>query len=121
MTEFIHRFEFSDLASRSAAASLRRRIEEAVAADADARLDFGEVQSISESFADELFGVLVRRKGLAWLLDHVALEDARDEVLASVARAIRARIEEDGASGSLADALAAVAADQSPAEVVSRP
>jgi len=102
-------FEFSDLASRSGAAQVRAQIEDAASRGEVTRLDFERVLSVSESYADELFGVLVKRHGLEWLLDNVTIENTREQVLIAIVRAIRTRIEE-GSSDTLARVLAAVQA-----------
>ncbi|OGS96755.1 MAG: hypothetical protein A3K04_01020 [Gallionellales bacterium RBG_16_56_9] len=82
----------SDLASRQAAALLCAQIERRVLAGEKVAIDLSAVFSISESYADELFGVLALRYGLEWLTDHVALHNLKPFVFRAIADAIRQRL-----------------------------
>jgi len=82
----------TDLASRQAAAKLRSLIEQQVLSGDKVSIDLGAVFSISESYADELFGVLALRYGLDWLTDHVALKNQKAFVFRAIADAIRQRL-----------------------------
>jgi hypothetical protein len=82
----------SDLASRQAAAELRARIEQGVLSGEKISIDLSAVFSISESYADELFGVLALRYGLEWLTDHVVLHNLKPFVFRAIADAIRQRL-----------------------------
>ena len=82
----------TDLASRQAAAELRAQIERRVLAGEKISIDLGAVFAISESYADELFGVLAFRYGLEWLADHVALHNLKPFVFRAIADAIRQRL-----------------------------
>lgn len=53
--------------------------------------DLGEVGSISESFADQLFGVLVLERGFDFVFKHVKVINAADDVLRSIAIAMKRR------------------------------
>ncbi len=61
----------TDLSSRHCAAELRRSVESYVEHGDVVNLDFADVRSISSSFADELFGILVGRHGEQWFREHV--------------------------------------------------
>ncbi|TVQ02712.1 MAG: DUF4325 domain-containing protein [Planctomycetaceae bacterium] len=52
------------LSSRQSAGALRRRVE---AANEPVQIDFSVVQSISDTFADEFFAVLVQNRGHEFL------------------------------------------------------
>jgi hypothetical protein len=82
----------TDLASRQAAAVLRAEIESHVLADRKVTIDLGAVLSISESYADELFGILALRHGLEWLSDNVAVHHPSAFVFRAIASAIRQRL-----------------------------
>jgi STAS-like domain of unknown function (DUF4325) len=82
----------SDLASRQAAAGLRAQIEQRVLSGDKVSIDLGSVFSISESYADELFGVLALRYGLEWLTDRVAFHNSKPFVFRAIADAIRQRL-----------------------------
>ncbi len=56
------------LSSRDRAADLRARIEHSQSVF---ELDFQGVESVSGSFADELFGELARHYGESWFRSHV--------------------------------------------------
>ena len=86
------KIENSDLASRQAAAELRSKIESQVDAGKNVAINFRNVFSVSESFADELFGVLVLRQGLSWLSENVAIIDADTLVFRAIISAIRQRL-----------------------------
>lgn len=90
MTAFVHTFESTDLASRHSAAVLRESLE-AKLFDGVV-LDFSRVESVSESYADELLGVLVVRHGLADLFEHLQLTGVRASVAQSLATAVRQRL-----------------------------
>ncbi len=78
----------SELTSRRAAVPDRLRIT-ALAGQGDrVVLDFSAVATISESYADELLGVLVAQNGLQWLAGHVSAINVSDEVISTLARAI---------------------------------
>jgi hypothetical protein len=86
----------SDLASRVSARNLRLKAEQSVAIGKVAIIDLTNVLSISESYADELFAVLVEQHGLAWFSNNIKLlyqSPNSDHVLLTVATAIRRRLE----------------------------
>ena len=68
------------------------QIEGYVAARGKVSIDLGGVFSISESYADELFGVLALRYGLGWLSDNVAFHNQNHFVFRAIASAIRQRL-----------------------------
>ena len=102
MADEIFRIESTDLASRSSAAKVRSSVEQTAALEGTALVDLSAVISISEAYADELFGVLVARHGLDWFADHVRLHGATPAVLSSIAGAVKLRLEEDTGSAELA-------------------
>lgn len=67
----------SSLASRARGRELRLQVK---ANDGPCTLDFAEVLSVSESFADELLGVLVADHGVDWLSQHIAFENVSTPV-----------------------------------------
>lgn len=79
------------LASRSTAAPVREQLLADIHRQGHVVVDLQKVDSISESYADELFGVLVQEYGLEWFLDHIELRNADEYVLRSVAVALRRR------------------------------
>ena len=82
----------SDLASRQAAAELRAVLEQHVRTGKRVSVDFSNVLSVSESYADELFGVLALRYGLAWLSENVIIQHVDPLVFRAIAGAIRQRL-----------------------------
>lgn len=87
----------TDLASRHTAADLRRHIEQSIAAGHPVVVDLRHVLSISESYADELFGVLIAARGLQWFGAWVQVLANRD-TLVSIAGAVRERVPDSGRS-----------------------
>jgi len=86
-----------DLASRASAKILRSQAEQVIREGRLAVIDLGDVVSISESYADELFAVLVEDHGLEWFSRNIKiLHDTTksDSVLRSIATAIRRRLED---------------------------
>jgi len=83
----------TDLASRQAAARFRAVVEARALASDRVAIDLSAVLSLSESYADELFGVLVARHGLEWFAGHVSVHGAKSAVFRSIANAIRYRLE----------------------------
>ncbi len=94
-THHIHVFTDTDLASRQAAARLRADIERRAGVGERIVLDFASVESLSESYADELLGVLAARYGLDWLTVHVQPRNVRPPVSRAIAAAIRYRLDHD--------------------------
>lgn len=82
----------TDLASRQAAAELRSQIVQHVLSGNKVSIDLSAVFSISESYADELFGVLALRNGLEWLTNNVVIRHASPLVFRAIAGAIRQRL-----------------------------
>lgn len=82
----------TDLASRQAAAELRAQVEQHVSAGDKIYIDLASVLSISESYADELFGVLALRYGLDWLTNNLVIRNSKPFVFRSIAAAIRQRL-----------------------------
>src|SRR5687768_15072679 len=79
----------TDLSSRTRAARLRASIVQHARDGEVVEIDFSGVRTISDSFADELFAVLVVEQGDKWFRKHVRLvnvpDDIRDTILDTVA------------------------------------
>lgn len=88
----------TDLASRRSAALLRSNIENILSDEAKATLDFANVKSISESYADELFGILTLEHGL----EVISIVNAERSILLEIVKAIRRRIDDVRLSQELA-------------------
>lgn len=86
-------FTETDLASRHAAGRVRASVEESALAGKTVAIDLGKVLSLSESYADELFGVLAARRGLEWFAKHIIIVGASPIVFRAIAQAIRHRLE----------------------------
>lgn len=92
MFTFLIKIADTDLASRQAAAKVRAQVEQHVRTGEKVSIDLGAVLSVSESYADELFGVLALRYGLDWLTNNVAIRHPRPFVFRAIASAIRQRL-----------------------------
>jgi hypothetical protein len=107
MNETILTIADTDLGSRHAAAKFRALVEKCALAGNKVVLDLGTVLSISESYADELFGVLVARHGLEWFAQHIAFRATDPAVFRVIAMAIRYRLEVESPENSEVALLAA--------------
>jgi hypothetical protein len=83
----------SDISSRFRASQLREEAVRFAVAGDFVELDFAGVRTISESFADELFGVLVEERGEEWFRARVKVINIatlpRTTVLEAVARRLQ--------------------------------
>lgn len=84
-------FQHTDLASRTLASRERSNLAQELANGDQVVIDLKKVESISESFADELFGVLVMERGFDFVVKHVKIVNAADDVLRSIAIAMKRR------------------------------
>jgi len=87
----VYSFQHTDLASRTLASRSRIGLANKLASSEQVVIDLGKVQSISESFADEFFGVLVMEKGFDFVVQHVRLINAADHVLRPIAISMKRR------------------------------
>ena len=83
----------SDLASRKLAIIERNKIESYIK-DVLIKLDMANISSISESYSDELFGVLVLRYGIDTVLNAINVNNAKKHVLLSIAQVMNRRSQE---------------------------
>ncbi len=83
----------TDLASRRSAAQLRHNVVSALKCGNKVIFDLSGVVSISESYADELFGVLVLEYGIKDFFTVVSIRGASPNVLRRIADAIKERSE----------------------------
>lgn len=83
-------FDKSDLASRRSAAVERKALEQALILG-NIEVDLIKVNSISESYSDELFGVLVAKYGLQNFLQRVKISNAKNSILKSIATVVQRR------------------------------
>lgn len=84
-------FQRTDLASRPLAAKEREAICALLSGNEKVVIDLANVESISESFADELFGVLVLECGFDYVIQKIKLVNAADDVIRSIAIAMKRR------------------------------
>lgn len=84
----------TDVSSRSCAAEVRRQVLAAVDQDqSKVEIDCSGVRTISDSFADELFGVLASEKGRDWFRDWIVVSHLGEFPRATVVEAIQNRTE----------------------------
>ncbi len=85
----------TDLSSRHRAAELRASLVEIVEAQGRrCEIDFAGVRSVSHSFADELFAVLVVERGESWFQANLKVINLEPWVRQTILEAIRVRCEE---------------------------
>lgn len=80
-----------DLASRKNAISVRESLKSLWINYSIVLINCEKVESISESYADELFGVLVLQFGYENLISRLKIQAAKPQVLASIASVIKRR------------------------------
>ncbi|RDL25093.1 STAS-like domain-containing protein [Serratia fonticola] len=80
-----------DLASRRLAIAERQKIEFYLNDKVRVEVDLKGVESISESYSDELFGVLVAKLGLAAVLELLKVSNANNSALKSIATVMQRR------------------------------
>lgn len=89
-----------DLASRNLAITARHDLEKLIGNNKLVLMDLSNVESISESYSDELFGILAAKNGIENLLSHLKIKNANSSVLLSIATVMRRREEQRIASSS---------------------
>tara|TARA_B100002003_G_C13900519_1_gene438726 strand:+ start:235 stop:543 length:309 start_codon:yes stop_codon:yes gene_type:complete len=89
-----YKLPVGDLASRSRAIGERKKIEEFLQKNEHLLVNCDDVLSISESYADEIFGVLVVQYGFDFLLENLTIVNAKKHVLQSIASVIDRRNQE---------------------------
>ncbi len=78
------------LSSRHSAAELRERI---ILVDGPVVVDLAGVESLSDSFADELFAVLVQDFGHEWFAKNISVSGMSSDVRQTILRAVHLRCE----------------------------
>ena len=83
----------TDLSSRQVAVRFRDLIIHAVDGQSSLiRVDLKDVRSLSDSFADELFAVLVERRGLDWFKQWIRVEAVLPDVRLTILETIDRRL-----------------------------
>lgn len=80
-----------DLASRKLAIAERYKLEAFLTEGKTVKLNLEDVLSLSESYSDEIFGVLVVKLGANLVLKNVRVENASPSILKSIAKVIQRR------------------------------
>jgi hypothetical protein len=96
VTEITIRLPGTDLASRTTAATVRYNVVGAVSSGNVVVVDLSDVESLSYSYADELFGVLAAIQGWEWLIEKVRIVGAKEHVLRVIAEVVNRRLKETG-------------------------
>lgn len=94
MTKIEYRLPDGDLASRSLAIPQRHKIESLLNEGKVVSLNLEGVFSISESYSDEIFGVLVVKFGAKKVLSGLKVKNASPCILRSIAKVIQRRSNE---------------------------
>jgi hypothetical protein len=83
----------SDLSGRVSAVKAREALLEAIKlGHAPVTVDCTGVRTLCESFADEVFGILVAEYGKTWFRQHVAVTGLTESTRASILRAVDERL-----------------------------
>ena len=107
--------EGTDLASRRTAAHLRNQASTALSSGDKVEFDLSDVVSISESYADELFGVLALEYGINEFVASISIRGASPVVLRRIAEAIKERLEHQQLQETLKNLVTAKHVQQSQA------
>lgn len=102
--------EHTDLSSRRLATGLRTDVLARLRKDGSVAIDLQRVESISESYADELFGMLAVGLGIDSFVQRVAILHANKHVLRVIAHALKERLEKENGNAARAQIQALVAA-----------
>ena len=82
-----------DLSSRSRASAVRNEILQAVDILGNRiAVDFDGVRTVSHSFADELFAVLILERGEVWFRENIEVRNAKPNVRYALLEAISERV-----------------------------
>ena len=93
MTQRIElRLRGTDLSGRSLAREIRARAVAAVASGESIELDFAGVRCASDSFLDELFGVLIQQKGKGWFNANVRVSNLDPATLRELLAVVQQRL-----------------------------
>lgn len=82
----------TDVSGRSLARQLRRGLVRATESVGRVTLDFAGVECASDSFLDELVGVLVAERGKAWFREHVTVVNLRGCLRSDLLSVVNARL-----------------------------
>jgi len=85
-------FNTTDLASRNIARDFRTDIENTLEEGEKVIIDLKNVLSISDSFGDELFGILALEYGLESFRNKIKISNASSGIVRSIAETINIRI-----------------------------
>ncbi len=67
-----------NISTREKGLILRKNLEQLLKTEKTVVLDFEGINLITQSFADEVIGVLIRKKGLNFVKSHVKIKNASD-------------------------------------------
>lgn len=82
-----------DVSSRERARVLREEVESLAQFSPPVTIDFDGVESVSDSFSDELVGVLVQERGTSWFRAHVKVVGLGELERASLLSVVRRRLD----------------------------
>jgi len=71
---------FDFVGSRSAGEVIREKMKEALDNNESVTLDFGGIESVTQSFIDEFFGILIRANGIEYIRKRVLLVNANQGI-----------------------------------------
>ena len=91
MNKIAYKLPEGDLASRNQAIPQRHNIEVLLRNGDIVALDLSKVYSISESYSDEIFGVLVVKFGATKVLNQIKIYNTSQSILKSIAKVIQRR------------------------------
>lgn len=94
MNKITYKLPEGDLASRNQAILQRHKIEVFLNKENFVELDLSGICSISDSYSDEIFGVLVVKFGVSRVLRQIKIRNASPSILRNIAKVIQRRSNE---------------------------
>lgn len=83
----------TDLSSRYRAAGLRQQVIDSAHNGQAVHIDFAGVRTLSDSFADELFGILVLERGDEWFREKISVLNLSPPIRTTILEAVADRLE----------------------------
>jgi hypothetical protein len=71
---------FDFVGSRSAGEIIREKMKNALDSNETVTLDFGGIESVTQSFIDEFFGILIRANGMGYIRKRVLLVNENQSI-----------------------------------------
>lgn len=82
----------TDLSSRAVGVTVRNAIDALAKHQIRVIVDCSDVRTLSESFADEVFGILIYNNGKSWFKERISVIGLTESTRNSILRAVEERL-----------------------------